>query len=374
MKIKVAGKQIVLGEYAVLEACQRGLVMTINRFLTVSIEPSYQYSIVSDEFSEILYWTVENGVVSELYGETGVKKKTEFLRQGIQIALTYIEEKGLSLGVCKMEITSELKESRSGLKYGLGSSAALVVGVIKALLKFCTAKADLSTLEINKVMGNRKYEARLSFKDLLFRLGLIAHYKAQGNGSGIDVAASVYEGLILYESLDQEWILKQLEGEYRLRDLVEMKWPCGYVRHLSLPSDIEFLIGWTGEKADSKVFIEAYNKAKKDKPYIYNDFIERSNISIDLFIKACLTDNSQLIIKAIKEQRLNLTMMGKALGIEIETLKLSQLCDDFKLIGEAKLSGAGGGDCGIGFYLMKHKNRLPIVLDQWRKNGIIAIT
>lgn len=79
--------------------------------------------------------------------------------------------------------TSAFADSMSGIKLGIGSSAALTVGLVYALA--ASARGEISELE-------------------LFRHSLSAHHAFQhGVGSGVDVATSIVGGLIEY-CIDEE--------------------------------------------------------------------------------------------------------------------------------------------------------------------------
>ena len=52
------------------------------------------------------------------------------------VALEYLSEKSIPLQPCTIAVDSQLDDKNSGRKYGLGSSGAAVVGVIKGILEF----------------------------------------------------------------------------------------------------------------------------------------------------------------------------------------------------------------------------------------------
>jgi phosphomevalonate kinase len=201
----------------------------------------------------------------------------------------------------------------------------------------------------------------------------MAHDKAQGNGSGIDLAASTYKGVLLFESLDREWILNHLNQGMTIAELVELKWPCGRVKALSLPDNLRIAIAWTGEKASTKDFAQAYMEIKEENQLGLDAFKKTTDLAIELFLQACRDNSVDMILEAIREQGSNLAYLEKLLCLPIETPKLRLLCKTFARIGVAKLSGAGGGDCGIGFYDKNNEEDLKGLIEQWRKDEIIAL-
>src|SRR5690625_6487725 len=85
------------------------------------------------------------------------------------IANHNLSEKSITLDNITLTIKSEL-DDESGVKYGLGSSAAVVTSVISALLTQFLPEEPSAML--------------------IFKLAAISHVKTQGSGSGADVAAS----------------------------------------------------------------------------------------------------------------------------------------------------------------------------------------
>ncbi len=80
-------------------------------------------------------------------------------------------------------LTLSVPDDSNGHKYGLGSSAAVLVSVIKVLNEFYDMK--LSSLVIQK-------------------LAVIANMKLQSLSSCGDIAVSVYSGWLAYSTFDHE--------------------------------------------------------------------------------------------------------------------------------------------------------------------------
>ena len=83
-----------------------------------------------------------------------------------------------------LTIDSNLADN-SGQKYGLGSSAAVLVSVVKALNEFYGL--ELSNLYI-------------------YKLAVIANMKLQSLSSCGDIAVSVYSGWLAYSTFDHDWV------------------------------------------------------------------------------------------------------------------------------------------------------------------------
>ena len=97
-----------------------------------------------------------------------------------------------------LTIDSNLADN-SGQKYGLGSSAAVLVSVVKALNEFYGL--ELSNLYI-------------------YKLAVIANMKLQSLSSCGDIAVSVYSGWLAYSTFDHDWVEQQME-ETSVNDVLE---------------------------------------------------------------------------------------------------------------------------------------------------------
>lgn len=183
------------------------------------------------------------------------------------------------------------KSSFSG-KYGFGSSSAVTVATLKFL------KPDAS----NKEIFDAAYKVVLDI---------------QGAGSGFDVAAAVFGGILYY-----------IKGKT--------------IEPLAI-KDMPLVVGYTGVKADTKTLIADIAAKRAQEP----EKVER------IF---------QAITKIVEEAKIKMLegdweRVGKLMDFNQEYLrdlgvsseKLETLISTAKGAGAwgAKLSGAGGGDCMI---------------------------
>ena len=253
------GKIIISGEWAVLEPGNPAIVTT-----------------------------TEQGVTATL--TTSPTKNSLFVQHAIDVANEYLEKNGIKTYTGGVVIDSQISFG------GLGSSAAVVVATIKAVLVQLLA-ATVPTI---------------------FRLSRIAHSRAQGNvGSGCDIAASVYGGTIFYTNPDQ-------------------------VKKITLPKDLKLSIGFSGYPSSTKDLIAHMHHMRGCK--IYDAIAEVTRNLADAFEKNKKSD----IILLIKENRQLLQKLSQESGVELETPELKRLCDIAESFGAAaKFSGAGGGDCAI---------------------------
>ncbi|MCB6745912.1 hypothetical protein, partial [Anaerostipes hadrus] len=79
----------------------------------------------------------------------------------------------------------------------------------------------------------------------IFKLAAVAHLKTQGNGSGADLAASVYGGMLKYAAFRPDWIFSRLEAGCTISELLAETWPHFAISKLELPPGLIFCTGWT---------------------------------------------------------------------------------------------------------------------------------
>lgn len=107
----------------------------------------------------------------------------------IEVFEQYVRSCNMNLKHFHLTIDSNLADN-SGQKYGLGSSAAVLVSVVKALNEFYGL--ELSNLYI-------------------YKLAVIANMKLQSLSSCGDIAVSVYSGWLAYSTFDHDWVKQQME-------------------------------------------------------------------------------------------------------------------------------------------------------------------
>lgn len=241
------GKLIISGEWAVLEPGRSAIVTTTAQGVTATLvtEPT---------------------------------KNSRFVQCAIDVVNQYVG------GVV---IDSTIPFS------GLGSSAAVVVATIKAILPQASPAK-------------------------IFELSRLAHARAQGNvGSGCDVAASAYGGTIFYTNPDQ-------------------------VKKISLPPSLKIAVGFSGRSASTQDLIKKLQPMQGHKLYD-----EISDITYNL-ADALEQEKRSDILLLITENRRVLQELAKESGVQLETPELKRMCDIAEDFGAAaKFSGAGGGDCAI---------------------------
>ena len=213
------GKAVLSGEYAVLEGAA-AIAVAVNRRARVKITQS------ADDCHVI---TAPGYLSGKWY--FGVDRSGNFAwREALPDASAFalVEAVWNSLGNTRwpplsLEIdTSELCDNATGLKLGLGSSAAVAVALTAALKNYC---------DIDRDVGPAAFSAHQLFQRL--------------RGSGIDVAASHEGGLILYrravEKSDRHDAPARQARQSTGRSIRRLGWPEG----------LRYRFLWSGQAADT---------------------------------------------------------------------------------------------------------------------------
>src|SRR5690625_4796064 len=336
---------MVAGEYAVLVPNQHLVVTAVDRFIYVKIEKSKKNTLHLNDFQ--LYdmpWEFQNGKVY-----LDIKDdRTSFVQSAMDVAFTYLQEQGFTTCPISLSITSEL-DDESGAKYGLGSSAAIVTGVVTALL--------------------RAFLQQKPREEFIFKLAAIAHVKTQGSGSGADITASTYGGMLEYSSFQADWLLEQLQQTISITELVQKEWAYLHIRKLPFPKQWKMLVGWTGKPASTAKLVPEVLKYKQKNKKQFQTFLEKSAQAVKDILLGIKRESLEQFYKGIKDNHEALAEIGRLANVPIETSllhKLKQIAEKYDSVG--KLSGAGGGDCGIAFTTSLQNEKQ--IKSAWKATGI----
>lgn len=297
---KAPGSVMLLGEHAVVYG-RAALVTSIDQYIKAKLsllEKSYKNKIkINSSIGSALIEIddIKNNVLNEH------NKNFNFVIEVIRFFINNYRDLENKISKFELNIESDLST-----EVGLGTSAAVIVAVYKVFLKFLDVKED----------------KKISFKNLKQIM-----LNIQKVGSGADIAASLYQGIVYFDGANLENI-----------KVINKK-------------DIEnfpkvFLV-YSGYKTKTP---EVINLVKKNM-----DSIDR-NIFNKIFdvIENCV----QLGYKAIQEKDYN--QLGKIFNIHqglqdslgVNDFILSEIIyslrKDSNILG-AKISGSGLGDCIIAF-------------------------
>jgi phosphomevalonate kinase len=344
------------GEWSVLERDVPCIVLAVQQRVYVTIRLAKETRIVLKNFNIDTKAKIEEGrIIFEKDDEHLL-----FTKFAVDIALRYLIEKDIPIRNFELTSFAEIISIRNAktnqeMKVGFGSSAAAVVAIIGAVLK------------IHEVISFTEEE-----KGVIFKLGVIAHYFGQGKlGSGFDVAASTFGGVLVYKRFDPEWLQQELNNK-SLLEVINQTWPILEYWNLKLPDNLELMIGFTGTSASTRKLVKQMKIFKQEDPVGFRRIIDDIKKVTQNLIKAIQNEDQIEIIKLMNENRLLLEELSIACSchLEIEEHRImSKIAGKYG--GVAKFSGAGGGDCSIGVCF--HDEIKNVVVNEWKQREIMPI-
>ena len=344
---KAPGKLFVAGEYAVVEPGHGAIVASVSRYLTVTIDEATSVGTLTSTQNPdvIVEWTRE--------GELFCAKEDhpyKLVEEAILVAEQYVRESGTPTNALySLSITSELDDVKRGIKYGLGSSGAVVVATIQAVLDFYkTPRTPL----------------------LVYKLSVLTNLRLSQRGSFGDIAASSFGGMVYYTSPDRSELLVKLQSQ-TIKGICDADWKDLTIERLPEIPDFALLVGWTGQVAITDLLIQATEKKRKVKTdsAFYKEFLGKSHAIVQGLQSAWNKQDIPALQEGVRANRALLNEFAKVMQLEIETSALQTLCDLAEQVGAcAKTSGAGGGDCGICF--TQNETQKQQIENQWAKAQI----
>ncbi|MHB1946671.1 MAG: mevalonate kinase [Gammaproteobacteria bacterium] len=276
-KASSPGSLMLLGEHAVLHN-KLALVCAVDKRISVTITPRNDKNIQ----------------ITSALGQYTTQLSQIKMEPPFQFVLATLKkfQKQMPSG-CDINITSEFSD-----KIGFASSAAVTVATLSALLAW---------LSLSKS------------KEELVQLARSIIRKVQGMGSGADVAACVFGGIIAY----------------RARPLTIEK----------LPFSHPITVVYSGSKTPTNVVVKQVLQSFANKPKTYQQLCQSIDHCAIQGRLAILEQNWPELGKIMNIQQ----GLMDALGVNTSILNniVYTLRDQPKILG-SKISGSGLGDCIIG--------------------------
>ncbi|TFC77915.1 hypothetical protein E3O45_06615 [Cryobacterium sp. TMS1-20-1] len=289
------GKLFLLGEYAVLHGAP-ALLAAVDRRVTVTVVPAGSWRLHAQSIGiQHLDLDDEGQLPAALNAQT---RSTLRLFDTVRAAVR------ARVGGGPFEISIDSAElSRDGHKLGLGSSAAVASALTAAL-------ARASRLHLDRAA--------------LFTLAQSAHRAAQdGTGSGGDVAASVYGGLLSYAVGATP---------------VPLQWP----------TDLTMLAVVTGEGSVTTDLVGRVNDFGAAHPLQHAQDVARLT-RLAHTAQSALADRAEFL-RLIDDYFTALARLDSHAEAGIVTARHRELRVVAQRAGGVfKTSGAGGGDVGLAF-------------------------
>ena len=309
-KVFIPGKLFLAGEYAITHPGNTAIIAATTTGLSIEITPS---TTTSSAYSNTLpkQWHFEINQTENQYTDDW-----RYVRAAIKIIHDYVKINANNhhFNEIMMTITSNLNGPFG--KIGLGSSAAVVVGVVEAFNDF---------FQLNLPILTR------------FKLASLAHLHVQKNGSLGDIAAITYGGVIAYQSPDLSEFT-QADNSWLNPTIINKPWPKLAITSLPWPTDWQLLLGATHESADTKSAIKNIHLAQ--------EFLSESQHTVQNIINTVITGNYVNFSKGLRD---NQRLLTHNLPTGYITPKLAILLESLKNIA-GKISGAGFGDNGFAVF------------------------
>jgi phosphomevalonate kinase len=195
------------------------------------------------------------------------------------------------------------------VKLGLGSSAAVTVALDAAI----TAHAS----------GRRAQESPAA---VLERLLPVYRGSQGGQGSGVDLASSLFGGLIAYRLVGDRPIVQSLE----------------------IPSGLNLLFVWTGTAASTPDLVAAWRRWSRGHVEAAGRILADMHRLCQEGLEAVETGDAEELARVIGAYGRILGTMGNCAGIEVVTDAHRRAMELAEKVGAyCKPCGAGGGDLGV---------------------------
>jgi mevalonate kinase len=294
IRVSTPGKLMLFGEHSVVynRPC---IVAAVDQRFVVEVERIKEREMIVQAAGVGIY---DYRKKLDDLGETRITKELSF----VEVVVREFYKKHPNGG-----IRIETKNHFSS-EHGFGSSAAVTVGLSKALHEMCGIKMS------NKQLFNFCYEVVL---------------KVQGVGSGFDIAAALYGGVLRFVTGGKE--IKPLKF-----------------------GDLPIVVGYSGVKADTPTLVRQVAERKRRN----SKKIEKCFDEITEIVKEAegelLKGNWQKAGELMNENQVRLKELGVS-SVELDRLiKASIKAGAYG----AKLSGAGGGDCMLA--VVDKQNRVAV--------------
>lgn len=343
LTVNVPGKLYIAGEYAVTHLNQPAIIVAVNRFITVTIESARNHGTVYSK-----HYTPNPLPISRENGTITIDETLNLIEKTLQIVETYLKERHIPIQAYHLNIDSDLELNHK--KIGLGSSGAVTVAIVKAILNY----------------------HNVSFSpNLIYKLATLTHLSLDSHGSFGDIAACSYTGCICYCSFDQEHVQKIYQTSHSVLTTVNAPWPGLTITPLTFPSECSLLVGWTNQPASTEQLVKK-SRAHALTSQQLHTFLSDSKTCVNQVLSSIQGCNIPKLKQAISTNRSILQTFATNKGIIIETPLLKELCTIAENYTEAaKTSGAGGGDCGIA--IVSDPTHINGIITTWKQAGITPI-
>ena len=349
---RIPGKLFIAGEYAILKPGQSAILTAVNQYLSCHIHKQTQEFL--ELTTDIAHLNLLRFPNKQIFDNTHEQTHPDWLPAlcAIKVAYHWLEEHDYTIRPMAINLQSELQATH-GKKYGLGSSGAVIVAIVLAILKFHNYPINSHTL--------------------LFKLSVIASIQSGSNGSMADIATISHGEWIYYQNFDHAWLHQKLTTS-NLKSIVNSEWPLLVIRSLPIARDWLIMIGWTGKPASTQSLVKQLNTQTASQPQAYLEFQEQVAVHVQQIYQAISNKDFDNFTYHIHANHKALRRLGQHYDLPIETPLLHALVTACQQLNwPAKLSGAGGGDCGICFMSQSDYTSTQEIEQAWQSHGILPL-
>ena len=308
IQVSIPGKIVISGEYAVLDGAP-AIVSTLKQKVNITIQKSdkkhniYTTSVLQgvfpftmDDDANVLWFEADPGVFGLL------------LQHALKILKPKLKE-NIWIAVDSSEFFRTAKDG-TAIKLGIGSSAAVSVGITQAL---------------------SQYQAIRSSPENLLSQANSIHQGLQGKqGSGIDVACCFAD----------QGVIECTKDSVKNHTWSILNWPNGL--HLKALT--------TSQYGSTNRLVANYQRASNLYPKEFKSALDQFLEITQSLSNAWKSEDVDLIIDLLRAYDVHIKKLDKIGGIGIYT----QVHADIQNIASThnvfyKPSGAGGGDIGLAF-------------------------
>ncbi|MFA5542593.1 MAG: hypothetical protein WC008_00550 [Bacilli bacterium] len=304
----VNGKIYIAGEYAVLFN-NPAIIFPIDKKVTVKVSLNNENILYSHKYHS-------DFVKLNLFDED---KEVIYINKTIEWINQYLHLLNKTINKYKLEIISELDNNKN-IKYGYGSSGAIIVALLKAILK----------------INNINYDQMM-----LFKMAVLIQSSISKNTSYGDIACIVFNEKIYYKKFRIN--LETLKSK-NIIDQLNTDWIGLIIKPIYM--DINFLIVHTNH--ESKSYDLASRVINFKEHTFFKDFIKTSNKLVHNLIE-------DFNIRDIDNLHNNFLFLEQNTGVTLITEQMEHIrmiVNSFN--GVMKFSGAGGGDMVVCFFKNNH--------------------
>ncbi|KKQ49525.1 MAG: Phosphomevalonate kinase [candidate division TM6 bacterium GW2011_GWF2_38_10] len=288
IRVHAPGKIMLTGEWAILEPGNTCIALPTQKHLVATLTPSDRYTIYAPELLKNPITLLRDATTLSIhpahseYEQKLLHPSLIAAQHALQVSTTspYLQTPW------QLTITSTLTDPTTQQKYGLGSSAATTVAIIKALHAFYFPHLPLDHATC-------------------MERSLSAHSQAQGNcGSGFDTAIATWGQPLHYTNTPEERTKPTL---------------------IQLPKELSILVGYSGSSAHTPTLIRHMMHHKNDNPLDYAHAINAINDLVTQIHTALCNNHNDELVHLINQNQTALDELAKIIKLTLTTPALNDM-------------------------------------------------